>query len=48
MALLFLKQQLIYVVISLANGTKIEFYDVYIFSNTARSGKVKEIKTYRP
>lgn len=34
-------------VISLANGTKIDFCDVYTFSNTARSGKVKEIKTYR-
>ncbi|MFS0661035.1 hypothetical protein AB1L07_19595 [Niallia alba] len=34
-------------VISLANGTKIDFCDVYMFSNTARSGKVKEIKSYR-
>lgn len=34
-------------VISLANGTKIDFCDVYTFSNTARSGKVKEIKSYR-
>lgn len=34
-------------VISLANGTKIDFCDVYTFSNTARSGKVKEIRSYR-
>lgn len=34
-------------VISLTSGTKIDFCDVYIFSNTARSGKVKEIKSYR-
>lgn len=34
-------------VISLANGTKVDFCDVYIFSNTAKSGKVKEIKSYR-
>lgn len=34
-------------VISLANGTKVDFCDVYMFSNTARSGKVKEIKSYR-
>ena len=33
--------------ISLANGTKVDFCDVYMFSNTARSGKVKEIKSYR-
>ncbi len=34
-------------VISLANGTRIDFCDVYMFSNTASSGKVKEIKSYR-
>ncbi|MFC3419604.1 hypothetical protein ACFOLA_08970 [Salinicoccus hispanicus] len=34
-------------VISLENGTKIDFCDVYVFSNTAKSGKVKEIKSYR-
>lgn len=34
-------------VISLANGTKIDFCDVYMFSNTAKSGKVKEIISYR-
>jgi len=34
-------------VISLANGTKIDFCDVYTFSNSAKSGKVKEIKSYR-
>ncbi|GGC77009.1 hypothetical protein GCM10007216_04370 [Thalassobacillus devorans] len=34
-------------VITLANGTKIDFCDVYMFSNTGRSGKVQEIKSYR-
>lgn len=34
-------------VISLANGTKIDFCDVYMFSNAAKSGKIKEIKSYR-
>mgnify|MGYP003507436431 FL=1 len=34
-------------VISLANGTKVDFCDVYTFSNTAKSGKVKEIKSYK-
>ncbi|PBB04647.1 hypothetical protein [Salimicrobium humidisoli] len=34
-------------VISLENGTKIDFCDVYQFSNAAKSGKVKEIKSYR-
>ncbi|MCG1028453.1 hypothetical protein [Virgibacillus halodenitrificans] len=34
-------------VLTLANGTKIDFCDVYTFSNTARSGKVKEIKSYK-
>lgn len=34
-------------VISLTNGTNIDFCDVYVFSNTSRSGKVKEIKSYR-
>lgn len=33
-------------VISLANGTKIDFCDVYSFSNTTASGKVKEIRSY--
>jgi hypothetical protein len=32
---------------SLANGTKVDFCDVYTFSNAAKSGKVKEIKSYR-
>ena len=31
----------------LADDTKIDFCDVYMFSNAARSGKVKEIKSYR-
>lgn len=34
-------------VISLTNGTTIDFCDVYRFSNTAKSGKVREIKSYR-
>ena len=34
-------------VILLANGTKINFCDVYTFSNASKSGKVKEIKSYR-
>ncbi|MYL58244.1 hypothetical protein GLW20_12080 [Virgibacillus halodenitrificans] len=34
-------------VFTLTNGTKIDFCDVYTFSNTARSGKVKEIKSYK-
>ena len=34
-------------VILLADDTKIDFSDVYMFSNAARSGKVKEIKSYR-
>lgn len=34
-------------VISLANGTKIDFCDVYTFSNFSKSGKVKEIRSYR-
>lgn len=34
-------------VISFANESKIDFCDVYMFSNTAKSGKVKEIKSYR-
>ncbi|MFA1822736.1 hypothetical protein ACDX78_21720 [Virgibacillus oceani] len=34
-------------VISLADGRKVDFCDVYTFSNTAKSGKVKEIKSYR-
>ena len=32
---------------SLANNTKIDFCDVFTFSNTAKSGKIKEIKSYR-
>ncbi|PIC63745.1 hypothetical protein CSV79_10425 [Sporosarcina sp. P13] len=34
-------------VISLGPNTIIDFCDVYTFSNAARSGKVKEIKSYR-
>ncbi|KAB8130301.1 hypothetical protein F9U64_14350 [Gracilibacillus oryzae] len=34
-------------VLSLTDGTTINFCDVYLFSNTARSGKVKELKTYK-
>lgn len=34
-------------VISLANGSKIDFCDVYVFSNASRSGEIKEIKSYR-
>ena len=34
-------------VISLANNTKIDFCDVFTFSNTAKSGKIKEIKSYQ-
>lgn len=34
-------------VISLAGAGKIDFCDVYEFSNAAKSGKVKEIKAYR-
>ncbi len=34
-------------VILSANGTKTDFCDVYMFSNTSKSGKVKEIKSYR-
>ena len=34
-------------VISLASGTKIDFCDVYMFSNAAKPGKIKEIKSYR-
>nr|WP_246594117.1 hypothetical protein [Evansella tamaricis] len=34
-------------VISLENGSKIDFCDVYMFSTTSKSGKVKEIKSYR-
>ncbi|WP_342537451.1 hypothetical protein [Sporosarcina sp. FSL K6-3508] len=34
-------------VISLINGTEIDFCDVYTFSNSSRTGKVKEIKSYR-
>ena len=33
--------------ISLANGTKVDFCDVYMFSNTERCEKVKEITSYR-
>ncbi|MBU9721702.1 MULTISPECIES: hypothetical protein [Bacillaceae] len=33
-------------VISLENGSKIDFCDVYMFSNSSKSGKVKEIKSY--
>lgn len=34
-------------VMLLANGLKIDFCDVYIFSSAAKSGKIKEIKSYR-
>lgn len=34
-------------VISLANGSKTDFCDVYMFSSAAKSGKVKEVKSYR-
>ncbi|WP_421385342.1 hypothetical protein ACOJQI_11435 [Bacillus salacetis] len=34
-------------VISLAKGSKIDFCDVYTFSSNAKTGKVKEIKSYR-
>lgn len=34
-------------VMSLANGIQIDFCDVYTFTNHSRSGKVKEIKSYR-
>ncbi|QRF33399.1 hypothetical protein [Bacillus safensis] len=34
-------------VMLLANGLKIDFCDVYIFSSAAKSGKIKVIKSYR-
>nr|WP_254112811.1 hypothetical protein [Bacillus pumilus] len=34
-------------VMLLANGLKIDFCDVYIFSSAAKSGKIKDIKSYR-
>ncbi len=34
-------------VVSAVDGTTFDFCDVYTFSNTAKSGKVKEIKSYR-
>ncbi len=34
-------------VFSLENDTKINFCDVYTFSTAAKSGKVKEIRSYR-
>ncbi|AUJ24180.1 hypothetical protein [Virgibacillus dokdonensis] len=34
-------------VTSLANGVKIDFCDVYMFRNAAKSAKVKEIRSYR-
>ncbi|MER3124561.1 hypothetical protein ABQG68_04020 [Bacillus pumilus] len=34
-------------VMLLTNGLKIDFCDVYIFSSAAKSGKIKEIKSYR-
>lgn len=34
-------------VIILADTSKIDFCDVYTFSNTAKSGKVKDIRSYR-
>lgn len=33
--------------LSIANGNTINFCDVYTFSSAAKSGKVKEIKSYR-
>ncbi|TVT29288.1 hypothetical protein FO441_03115 [Salinicoccus cyprini] len=33
--------------ISYADGARINFCDVYVFSNGAKSGKVKEIRSYR-
>lgn len=32
--------------ITMAEGTKIDFCDVLVFSNAAKSGKLKEIKSY--
>lgn len=34
-------------VISLTDGERIDFCDVYTFSSAAKSGKVKKIKSYR-
>lgn len=34
-------------VLSLTNDEIIDFCDVYTFSNTAKTGKVKEIKSYK-
>lgn len=34
-------------VISFANGAKVDFCDVYTFSSAAKSGKVKEVKSYK-
>lgn len=33
-------------VILLASGTKVDFCDVYMFSNSTKTGKIKEIKSY--
>jgi len=33
--------------ITLSDGSKIDFCDVYTFSSAAKSGKVKEVKSYR-
>ncbi|WP_079476314.1 hypothetical protein [Marinococcus halophilus] len=33
--------------ISLTDDTKIDFCEVYVFSSTAKSGKIREIKSYR-
>ncbi|MHA6261089.1 hypothetical protein ACXYMX_14475 [Sporosarcina sp. CAU 1771] len=33
--------------ISLTNGSKIDFCDVYTFSSAAKSGRVMEVKSYR-
>lgn len=33
--------------ISLSDGSKIDFCDVYTFSSAAKSGKVTEVKSYR-
>lgn len=34
-------------VLLFADGSKVDFCDVYTFSSAAKSGKVKEVKSYR-
>lgn len=34
-------------VIALTNGNQIDFCDVYTFSSAAKSGKIKEMRSYR-